>query len=237
VTVCFSHLVTPLLWEYHEIVEFVPMATPLPNVDYHAFIGSIPRFYFRENDTVPLDPGYVKKRIEPCTHFRIPEPGAHPAYKIGIAWTGNPNQERNDERSIPLRQLLRVAEDPRVWLYGLQVGSPTREIYELAADSIICNLDSELQEHGFVGTGVAIQQCDLVITCCTSTAHIAGALGKPTWVLLCKDPYWIWNYGESTTTPWYPSIRLFRQKNVGDWKAVLNEVCVTLREKLNEPSS
>jgi hypothetical protein len=224
VTVCFSHLVTPLLWGYRGIVEFVPMATPLPDVDYHAFIGSIPRFYFREHDTIPLDPGYISKRIEPCTHFLIPEPGAHPALKIGIAWTGNPNQERNDERTIPLRQLLRVAEDPRVWLYGLQVGSPCRELYELGAGEIVCDLSAELEEHGFVGTAVAIRQCDLVITCCTSTAHIAGALGKPCWVLLCKDPYWIWGYGDSSSSPWYPSIRLFRQKAPSEWAPVITEV-------------
>jgi hypothetical protein len=234
VTVCLSHLVTPLLWGYREIVEFMPMATPLPNVDYHAFIGSIPRFYFRENDAIPLDPGYIRKRIDPCTHFRIPEPGARPAFKIGIAWTGNPNQERNDERTIPLRQLLRVAEDPRVWLYGLQVGSPCRELYELGATEIVCDLSSELEEHGFVGTGVAIEQCDLVITCCTSTAHIAGALGKPCWVLLCKDPYWIWGYSDSTTSPWYPNIRLFRQKKAGEWSPVITEVKLALTETIGE---
>ncbi len=232
---CCTLLVTQLLWEYRECVTFLPMQVPLPPADYCVFVGSLPRWYGLCQENIPPDPGYIRQRVTKAGPvIRLPEPTSSPALKVGICWTGNAAFERNDERTVPFNLLMTIAEEPRVWLYSLQAGSASREIAAAGADGLVYQFEQELQVSGFVGTGSAILQCDLVVTCCTSIAHLAGALGVPCWLLLCRDPYWIWGQDDSVDTPWYPSIRLFRQRASGDWKQVIADVRFALSEMLND---
>ena len=134
----------------------------------------------------------------------IPKPLGPDPYKVGIVWTGNPGQERNAERSIPLELLLPLAEHPNVWLYGLQAFHGRDEIERLGASDLICDLGGQLEKRGLTVAATALLQMDLVITCCTSIAHLCGALGVEAWVMICKNPYWVW-MRERTDSPWYPS--------------------------------
>jgi hypothetical protein len=150
--------------------------------------------------------------------------------KVGIAWTGNPAMDQNFQRSIPLDNMLKLAENPKVLLYSLQVGERgTSEIERLGADKLICDISPELEKEGWVGTAIAIMNMDVVVTCCTSIAHLAGALGKPCWVMLCYAPYWVWLRGRDDSV-WYDSVRLFRQTKAGEWSDVINNV----KEELNK---
>jgi len=141
--------------------------------------------------------------------------------KIGIAWTGNPQMKRNSERSVPLEEMLKLAELPNVVIYGLQIG--TQDINRLGADQLVCDLTHDIKSLGFAGTAAVMLNLDLVITCCTATAHLAGALGVPCWTLLCQNPYWMWLRDRSDSV-WYPNTRLFRQKKMCDWSPVIDEV-------------
>lgn len=222
-----------LMWEYHGQVpglRFVFPGTPLPRTDYHVYMGSLPRILNTTRETIPQDPGFIWTRtfreLSKDFHIEIGEPKVQPAIKVGICWSGREDFSRNDERRIPLRLMLSLAENPHIWLYSLQMPNQvSKEIGDLGAETFIQDLSGEIAEKGWVGTATAILQMDVVVTCCTSVAHLAAALGKPTWVLLHTEPYWIWGH-EGGSTPWYPSARLFRQRHDrrGDWTCVLEEV-------------
>jgi hypothetical protein len=98
--------------------------------------------------------------------------------KVGIAWTGNPEQSRNHERSIPLEKMLTLAEDPTVVLYSFQVGAGSTDIEKFDAGQLIFPLGPEFEQHGLVAAGVAMLEMDLIITVCTSTAHLGGGAGR-----------------------------------------------------------
>ena len=228
VYLCCEHQMIVLLWEFVAagIIEYVPEGIPIPECDYSVVLGSLPWHARCTLENLPPDPGLIKKRAQ--TQMRIgkadiPQPLGPNPFKVGICWTGNPYQDRNGERSIPLELMLKLAEHPNVWLYGLQVGSGQADIERLGARDLICDLGPQLKERGLTVAATAIMQMDLVVTCCTSIAHLCGALGVQAWVVLCKNPYWIWMHNRSDS-PWYPSLRLFRQHKTDDWTGVMSEV-------------
>jgi hypothetical protein len=153
----------------------------------------------------------------------VPIPLGPQPFKVGICWTGNPYQDHNDERSIPLELMLTLAEHPNVWIYSLQAGPAQADIERLGAKDIVCDLGTQMKERGLTVAATALLQMDLVITCCTSIAHLCGALGVMAWVVLCKNPYWVW-MRDRPDSPWYPSLRLFRQDRTDDWRGVMQKV-------------
>jgi hypothetical protein len=212
-----------LLWEFRHFVTFMPSGTPWPEgVDRACYLMSLPGLLgINTPEQVPPDPGLISKRVDLAVEmmgFSAPPPRTR-ALKVGIAWTGNPAQDRNFERTIPLDLFLKLTEDPRVVLYSFQVGHGSEMIGQLGAGQLISDLSGDLQRWGLVGACVAMRDMDLIITACTSTAHLAGAIGAPVWTLLCHDPYWVWlqDGKERDSTVWYPSMRLFHQRTPGDW--------------------
>lgn len=230
---CVHDKLWNLLWEYRHFIEFIPGGTPWPEgLDYGTFLASIPGLLSLTLADVPPDPGLIRKRCERDRNtFNCPTPHL-PSLKVGIAWTGNPEQDRNVERSIPLEKLLSLAEDPHVVLYSFQVGHGADDIDRLGADQIVFPLGAEFEKSGLVSAGVAMLDMDLIITVCTSTAHLAGALSVPVIVMLCHDPYWIWLQDGSTQelSPWYPTAKLFRQPSPGDWDSVISRIKTELKK-------
>lgn len=229
-----------LMWEFQlqvPILNYAPLSfvfpgTPLPETDYHVYLGSLPKLCSLSQESIPPDPGFIQSRASKEIlgngeyKIDINEPNVSPALKVGICWSGRQDFARNDERSIPLKLFLSLAENPHIWLYSLQQPqNVSQEIYDLGAEQFIQDLSPQALEKGWLGTATAILQLDLVVTCCTSVAHLAGVLGVPCWVLLHTEPYWIWGI-EGSSSPWYPSVRLFRQRSDrrGDWTCVLEEV-------------
>jgi tetratricopeptide (TPR) repeat protein len=228
VHLCCGHEIMVLLWKFVEsgIVEYVPEGTPIPECDYSVVIGSLPFHSHCTLDNLRSDPGLIRKRVDEQMRIGkadVPKPLGPNAFKVGICWTGNPAQERNDERSILLELMLTLAEHPNVWLYSLQVGPGQDDINRLGAKDLVCDLGTQCRDRGLTVACTAILQMDLVITCCTSIAHMCGALGVKSWVVLCKNPYWVWMQ-ERLDSPWYPSLRLFRQEQTDDWKSVMQHV-------------
>lgn len=220
-----------LMWDFWDVVEFIPEGIPWPQADYglfemsligvHAQIGgySGARQGFTPEQVLP-DSGLIRSRAaRDQASVNMPEPH-HRSLKVGICWTGNPQMDRNWERSIPLEKLLPLAELPEVTLYSLQVGS--NDILRLGANQVICDLSQDIGGQ-LSKTAAVMLNLDLVITVCTSMAHLAGALGVPTWVMLCHSPYWVW-LTDRPGSVWYPNVRTFRQQAPGDWDPVVGDV-------------
>ncbi|MFX1763029.1 tetratricopeptide repeat protein [Paraburkholderia sp. A1RI-2L] len=151
---------------------------------------------------------------------------------IGLVWAGNPLHLFDTFRSVPLTSLLPLAAlAGNAWL-AIQKGPGAAQLAEVAGRWPLHALGDDL--HDFASTAALIESLDLVITVDTSVAHLAGALGKPVWVLLAAQPDWRWGM-ERTDSVWYPSARLFRQTTLGDWDSVVTELKAALTTARTEP--
>ncbi|MFO7598290.1 MAG: hypothetical protein R6X27_00600, partial [Candidatus Desulfacyla sp.] len=148
--------------------------------------------------------------------------------KIGLVWAGNPGHKDDRNRSCPLHWLAPLSHIPGVKLYGLQKngGGQSKETLRSLG---IANLGEELTD--FSVTAGIIANLDLIISVDTAVAHLVGAMGKPVWILLPFVPDWRWLM-ERDDTPWYPTMRLFRQEKAHDWQGVFQRVCHALREQI-----
>lgn len=144
--------------------------------------------------------------------------------RVGLAWRGNPANLTDFARSMPLAALGPLADVGSCRFYSLMTGDPATELAS-AKMPWITDLSAETSPFARLATTVAAM--DVVVTVCTAIAHLAGAMGKPTFLMLSAMPDWRWGR-EGTTTPWYPSMRLFRQQRLGDWGPVVEAVSGTL---------
>ena len=145
--------------------------------------------------------------------------------KVGLVWAGSPTHKNDRHRSCPLTEFLPVLRIPGIAFYSLQKGERSQDLQQLPLECAVHDLEALSQ--GFGDTALRLDQLDLLISVDTSVAHLAGALGKPVWLLLCQVPDWRWGL-EGETTPWYPDMRLFRQTRDGDWAGVMTRVVEAL---------
>lgn len=151
---------------------------------------------------------------------------------IGFVWAGNPKHHNDKNRSVDLSFFKPLFALEGAQFYSLQVGERNKDLkLDLAYDNVI-DLSTEFKD--YEDTASIIQQLDLVITVDTSVAHLAGAMGLPVWVLLPCVPDWRWLLDRSDS-PWYPTMRLFRQENPGEWQTVFDEVAFVLNHELKKP--
>ena len=143
---------------------------------------------------------------------------------IGVAWGGAPGNTLNPRRSIPLRALTPLLQMPDIAWFSLQKGEAEQQMAGLEAARHLAVVDAH---DDFPGIAAMIAALDLVITVDTSIAHLAGAMGKPVWVMLAFAADWRWGHAE--TTPWYPTARLIRQVRPGDWQSVVDSIGAALR--------
>ncbi len=189
--------------------------------DYHASILSLPYFFGTTLETIPEGP-YLLSPMELSVCLK-----ATAGLKVGLVWAGNPEHANDQRRSLSLAYLLPLLQLPGVSWYSLQVGPATREIIQLGLARLIQDLNPQL--HDFADTADAISRLDLVITVDTAVAHLAGAMGKPVWIMLPSEADWRW-LESRTDSPWYPSARLFRQSWSGNWISVVKAVGKALTE-------
>lgn len=207
------------------IEQIVPLGLPLPNFQTYAPLMSLPRILGTTQDTIPNHVPYLQA---PPTDFSLPVPQGT-RVKVGIVWAGGNLYKNNHNRSCPLPAFQPLLELADVTLYSLQKGIPQLDLAELGWQSQIQDLSHHLKD--MADTAAAIAQLDLVITVDTAVAHLAGALAKPTWLLLAHIPDWRWMLHREDT-PWYPTMRLFRQSHPGDWQGVMQQVVVALRDAI-----
>jgi tetratricopeptide (TPR) repeat protein len=198
--------------------------------DAQIAVSSLPRAFATRLDSVPAAAPYLAPEPERAQKWaaRIGDAG----FRVGIVWQGNPNPEVDMARSIPLVAFAPLTGIPGVRMISLQKGSGVEQLAELPAGMRIETLgdDFDAGPDAFVDTAAAMMALDLVVTCDTSVAHLAGALARPTWVALKQDAEWRW-LRDRDDSPWYPTLRLFRQTRRGDWSDVFAAMASEL-EKL-----
>ena len=150
-------------------------------------------------------------------------------FKIGVAWQGNPNFPDDRRRSIPLSCFDLLARRSGVQLLSLQKGAGVEQLQDLADGFSITELGSRLED--LTDTAAVMRNLDLVITCDSALAHLAGAIGVPVWVAIPFVPDWRWMLNRSDS-PWYPTLRLFRQERRGDWQGVFRNLAAALDEPM-----
>lgn len=150
--------------------------------------------------------------------------------KIGLAWAGRPEHENDRRRSCSLSRLAPLLSTPGVVFFPIQFGSAVREMEALAGNCRFVDVTSGIVD--FDDTASLLANLDLVITVDTSLAHLAGGMGVPTWVLIPFVPDWRWLLGRQDS-PWYPTMRLFRQSEPGDWDGVARQIAGELGKVLS----
>lgn len=191
--------------------------TPTEPYHYWDYLLSVPQWLTATVESIPADVPYFSVNSDKVKHWhrRLQALAGHKK-KIGLVWAGSAQHANDQFRSIPLSEFAPLLAMKRVKWFGLQKGRERAVGY-----MNLHELGRDLKD--FVDTAAVIENLDLVITVDTSVAHLAGALGKPVWVLLPVNSDWRW-LRERSDSPWYPSMRLFRQSVLGRWDEVLNEV-------------
>jgi methyltransferase-like protein/SAM-dependent methyltransferase len=208
--------------------ELIPEGTPLPEFDVQAPLLSLPGIFQTRLETIPALVPYFFPEVSALKHWR--EAFNHlKGFRVGIAWQGNPGHKYDRQRSLALRQFEPLAQIPGVRLISLQKGHGADQLD--AAELPFAVLDLGRYVMDFTDTAAIIKQLDLVITCDTAIAHVAGAVNIPVWVALAFAPDWRW-LREREASPWYPTMRLFRQKERGNWSEVFARIAAELRRIL-----
>ena len=217
-------------------VRLVGRGEPLPPVDYYCPLLSLPLAFDTRPDTIPAQVPYLTAEPQRTAGW-MQRLGALPGLRIGVAWQGNPAVEKliwARGRSIPLAALEPLAQLPGVSLVSLQKGPGLEQLRNVPFTERIIDLSADLDRgpYAFLDTAAVMAGLDLVISSDTSVAHLAGALGRPVWTVLAASPEWRWGL-ERSDSPWYPSMRLFRQTTDGDW----NTVVATIADALHDLSA
>jgi tetratricopeptide (TPR) repeat protein len=201
-------------------------------IDVQVALMSVAHFFKIDLSSVPDRVPYLnaEAKLEKAWQARI---GGH-GFKIGIAWQGNPIGAIDAGRSIPLKEFVRLSKIPKVRLISLQKNVGLDQLVDLPEGVNIETLGEDFDSgpDAFIDTAAVMNNLDLIITCDTSIAHLAGALGRPAWVALRHVPDWRWMI-DRDDTPWYPTMRLFRQNERDDWSSVFLKIESSLRQLLD----
>lgn len=203
--------VLPLVRHLPGVALAVSNAEPLPPFDVHCSLLSLPGVFDTDLDSIPATVPYLTVPPDKLAEWtgRL---GPRRGMRVGIAWSGNPRHRDDARRSIPFETFHALtAAHPAIEFHSLQ-----KDVSVTAANVF----DHSAELHDFGDTGALVSLMDLVISVDTSVAHLAGALGRPVWVLLMHLADWRWLL-EREDSPWYPTMRLLRQPSRGDWASVL----------------
>jgi len=204
----------------------VPLGEVLPQSDLYCHFCSLPGLVSPDLPSF-CTPAYITAPAERKARFWPLIEKASGRLKVGIVWSGSVSFERNDSRALPLLRLLQAIDFPDVQLYSLQKGPPERQLPELAGKHSVIDIAGDLTD--FADTAAVVDQLDLIIMTDSAVAHLAGALGKPVWLLLGYSAHWLWLL-DRADSPWYPTTRLFRPRVEGDWDYVLDNVATELMQ-------
>jgi hypothetical protein len=188
--------------------------------DLQISLMDLPAVFGATLDTVPADVPYLHADPEKAGYWR--RRLGNDGFKVGIVWAGSPSHGNDHNRSCSLDMFANLANIDGVRLISLQKGPAAAH-----ADGYqVENISEDLQ--GFSDTAAVLENLDLVISVDTAAAHLAGAMARPTWILLPFAPDWRWML-EREDSPWYPTMRLFRQQEWGDWDCVFGRVTEEVR--------
>ncbi|PKN03312.1 hypothetical protein CVU75_02880 [Candidatus Dependentiae bacterium HGW-Dependentiae-1] len=230
----------PLLSHCPYIDTLIAEGTPCPPYDIKTTTARLFRNFNTSINSIPHEIPYLYAAPELIDHWK--RKLSHDTHlKIGLCWNSqryvftntNTNSKSilHDQRPIPVEHLMQLAKLPKISLYSLQkIAGPEKNSY---APIISFGPEFDATHGSFMDTAALMKNLDLVITVDTAIAHLAGALGIPVWVLLPYVADWRW-FSNRDDSPWYPSMRLFRQPRTGDWNSVMHKVAYELNKLLEK---
>jgi tetratricopeptide (TPR) repeat protein len=192
--------------------------------DFHLPLLSLPHIFRTRLDSIPAKIPYLCADAGKIETWRNRIAREADGLAVGIAWAGNPKHQEDRDRSIALSDFASLGRIANVTFYSLQKGPGASQAAKMPEMNLI-DLTADL--HDFSDTAAMLENLDLIISVDTAVAHLAGALGRPVWTLLPFMPDWRWMLNRSDT-PWYPTMKLFRQRSRGDWGRVVAEVAEKL---------
>jgi hypothetical protein len=200
------------------VSHLIPEGGQLPAFDRHCPLMSLPLVLKTRLETIPSAPRYLSAEPALIESWRA-RLGPKSQPRVGLVWYGNPGHSEDRHRSLALGELLRRL--PAGFEY-FSLQKELREVDEaaLAANPIVATFPNQLD---LENTAALIECLDVVVCVDTSIAHLSGALGQKTWLLLSADPDWRWLLNREDS-PWYPSMRLYRQRELDDWSEVLGRI-------------
>jgi tetratricopeptide (TPR) repeat protein len=214
----------PLLAAMQGGFDIVAAGDALPAFDLELPAMSLPAVFGTEPGNVPWSGPYL----------RVPESGASldgAGRKVGLVWAGNPRNPTDAERSLDASLLAPLLAVPGCTFFSLQWGAPGDRLQAAGLAGGVHDLRPRLTD--FAATAALVAELDLVISICTSVAHLAGGMGKPLWLMLASGADWRW-LESGDATPWYPAARLFRQQTPGDWGGVVEQIAAALKAEAGE---
>lgn len=221
----------PLLSSIPGVKQYCHRWTDIPGHAAHCRLSSIPHLMHTTLESIPNKVPYLfadRARVA-AWHDRLDATLAAGMHRIGLAWTGRPTHPNDRRRSISLSRMVPFASAGRASFVSLQKPISPSDAPAMSQFPDMVDWSSELTDFG--ETAALIENLDLVVTVDTAIGHLAGALGKPVWIILPKASDWRWLLNR-TDSPWYPTARLFRQQVPGAWDPVIAEVKAALGERL-----
>jgi tetratricopeptide (TPR) repeat protein len=213
-----------LLANFPGVEQLVLAGAPLPPFDVQVPLLSLPLIFRTTLSSIPANVSSLHVDTSRLAYWRR-ELERVGGFKVGIVWQGNPNNPGDARRSLPLAHFEALARVEEVKLLSLQVGAGTEQL--AAAPFPVTDLGTRFNRDSLDDLAAVLKNVDLVITVETAAAHLAGALEIPVWNLLAYNPCWRWLL-DRLDSPWYPTMRLFRQSRLGEWGDVFADVAAAL---------
>lgn len=212
-----------LLYTLAGVTELIVEGDPLPNFDYHCPLLSLPLALKTTIATIPCTSSYLRSDATKVAYWanRL---GPKTKLRVGIAWSGRPDHTNDHNRSIPLSEFMRRMPQECEYV-SLQNQVRDEDRRTLGVHPAIRHFGDQIDD--FSDTAALCELMDVVISVDTSVAHLSGALGKPTWILLPYVPDWRWLLNR-TDSPWYSSAKLYRQAALDNWESVFKSVAADL---------
>ena len=219
------------------IDQLIPMGAEPPPFDVYAPLLSLPRLFGTTVATIPASMPYLAAQPELVDRWRD-RLAAAPGFRVGLVWQGSATYKKDHQRSAALGWFAPLARVPGVRLFSLQVGPGSEQLGSLGDRFPVIDLGGSFDPASFSDAAAVLKNLDLLVTVDTALAHLGGALGSSVWLALPHAADWRWLH-EREDSPWYPTVRLFRQSHPGDWDGVFERIARELGHRaersLNHP--
>ena len=216
-----------LLQSLPGVEQLVPAGQSLPSFDLHCPLLSLPRAFRTNAETAPAMVPYLQPNVDHAKQWRQRLRFPSDRLKVGLAWAGSAANPNDRNRSMHLKTLAPLTQCKDALFYNLQTGPAASQ--GAAGQGGFDFANAPIDFIDFADTAALLANLDLIISVDTAVAHLAGALAAPVWVLVPFAPDWRWML-ERQDSPWYPTLRLFRQPRLGDWQAVIRNVVADLQQ-------
>jgi len=203
--------------------------SPLPAFDFHCPLMSLPLAFKTDLHNIPSRIPYIRSDAARVAVWQQ-KLGARTSPRVGLVWSGSTAHWNDYNRSIALTQILPLIHESIEWI-SLQKDMSESDADLLASRADIRRFGDELTD--FADTAALVELMDVIVTVDTSVAHLAGAMGKPVWILLPCNPDWRWLLDREDSV-WYPTARLYRQSSIGDWTSALRRLREDLEKELGD---